>query len=65
MASEFSAENEVACRATFLSDPVFGTAAANAPDAESFPVLLLEAKRIMAVQDLRTGSVHREGAWSR
>lgn len=57
MASEFSAENEVACRATFLSDPVFGPSAVNAPDAESFPVLLLEAKRIMAVQDLRTGSV--------
>ena len=48
MASEFSAENEVACRATFLSDPVFGAAAANPPDAESFPVLLLEPKSIMA-----------------
>jgi hypothetical protein len=58
MASEFSAENEVACRATFLSDPVFGAAAANTPDAESFPVLLLEPKSIMAVQDLRTGSMH-------
>jgi hypothetical protein len=58
MAEEFSTENEVACRATFLSDPVFGAAAPTMPDAESFPVLLLEPKSIMAVKDLRTGSMH-------
>jgi hypothetical protein len=57
MASEYSADNEVACRATFLGDPVFGTTVASLPDAESFPVMLLEAKRMMAVQDTRTGSV--------
>ena len=51
MASEYSADNEVACRATFLGDPVFGTTVASMPDAESFPVMLLEAKRMMAFQD--------------
>jgi hypothetical protein len=58
MAQEFSADNEVACRATFLSDPAFGGAAANAPDAGSLPVLLLEPKRMMALHDMRTGSMH-------
>jgi hypothetical protein len=47
----------VAGRTTFLGDPVFGTTVASMPDAESFPVMLLEAKRMMAVQDTRTGSV--------
>ena len=58
MTSEFSADNEMACRATFLSDPVFGAPVANVPDADAFPVLLLEPKRILALKDTRTGSVH-------
>jgi hypothetical protein len=57
LASEFSSDNEVACRATFLSDPVFGAAGAGAPGEETVPVLLLEAKRMLAVKDTRTGSV--------
>ena len=57
LASEFVSDNEVACRAVFLSDPIFGAAAASVPDQEMVPVLLLEAKRMMAVEDTRTGSV--------
>jgi hypothetical protein len=57
LASEFSSDNEVACRTVFLSDPIFGAEATSAPDEEMLPVLLLEAKRMMAVKDTRTGSV--------
>jgi len=57
MAEEFSSDNEVACRATFLSDPMFGSVATTASDGETLPVLLLEAKRMMGLQDTRTGSI--------
>ena len=55
--AEFAADDEVACRATFLSDPVFGASAAHDPDADPLPVLLLEPKRIVMFQDTRTGSM--------
>ncbi|MFF9309520.1 hypothetical protein ACF1BS_01250 [Streptomyces sp. NPDC014748] len=51
-------DNKMACRATYLSDPVFGTAPFAQSDEEDIPVLLFEPAKIVAVKDTRTGTVH-------
>jgi hypothetical protein len=66
LASQLAADNEVACCATFINDPIFGavlpvrlrttTGSADAV-TEAPPVLLLEPVQVMPVKDARTGTV--------
>jgi hypothetical protein len=69
---QFADAREMPCRATFLNDPVFGSALGDSavdadrvavPDKqdatgiEAPPVLLFEPRQLLGMQDTRTGSV--------
>jgi hypothetical protein len=70
LAAGFASDTEMPCRATFLNDPVLagalpplviGPGGALIPDSdgagESPPVLLFEPSRLLAMKDIRTGTV--------
>ncbi|MER7023472.1 MULTISPECIES: hypothetical protein [Streptomyces] len=50
-------DHEMACHATFLSDPIFGKSLSEDP-AELLPILMFEPARLFAAKDTKTGSVH-------
>ncbi|MEU0594598.1 hypothetical protein [Streptomyces ardesiacus] len=51
-------DNKMACRATYISDPIFGMTPFPQSDEEDIPVLLFEPAKVVAVKDTRTGTVH-------
>lgn len=58
LVSDALMDKKMACRATYLSDPIFGMSPFMQSTDVDIPVLLLEPARIVAVKDTLTGTVH-------
>jgi hypothetical protein len=58
LVSDALLDKKMACRATYLSDPIFGMSPFTQSTEGDIPVLLFEPAKIIAVKDTLTGTVH-------